>query len=294
MHHLLSIDPGFDTSHLPYHADSGNGHRFDADAARAQFFSSALGSVRQVPGVVSAGLTSQLPLSSDFDVYGVEVTRKYPRGDGAFRYAVTPGYIETMHIPLRRGRLFNDHDIVGAPVVVFINETLAASRFPNAGPIGQHVRMGLDVDHPDRPWATVIGVVGNVKQQSLAAADEDAFYIPTTQWPWSTTCNLSSSAPMATPHRSPHPSATRSGPIDKDQPVIRLATMDSLLATTAAERRFVLSSSSSSASPRSSSPPSASTVSSPAVLPSANANSESAPPSAHHAATSSLWFFVRE
>ncbi|MGD0446387.1 MAG: ABC transporter permease [Edaphobacter sp.] len=241
MHHLLSIDPGFDTSHLLTMQIQETGRRFDADAARAQFFSSALESVRQIPGVVSAGLTSQLPLSSDFDVYGVEVQRENnPRGDGAFRYAVTPGYIETMHIPLRRGRLFNDHDIVGAPTVVLINEALAASRFPNQDPIGQHVRMGLDVDHPDRPWATVIGVVGNVKQQSLAAADEDAFYIPTTQWPW--VDNVQSLVVRTHGDAASLAPSVRNGiwSIDKDQPVIRVATMGSLLATTAAERRFVL------------------------------------------------------
>ena len=135
MHHLLSIDPGFDTSHLLTMQIQETGHRFDADAARAQFFSSALESVRQVPGIVSAGLTSQLPLSSDFDVYGVEVQRENnPRGDGAFRYAVTPGYIETMHIPLRRGRLFNDHDIVGAPAVARHQRDLSRQPLSQSGP----------------------------------------------------------------------------------------------------------------------------------------------------------------
>jgi putative ABC transport system permease protein len=241
MHHLLSIDPGFDTSHLLTMQIQETGHRFDTDAARAQFFARALESVRQVPGVVSAGLTAQLPLTSDYDAYGVEVERENnPRGAAALRYAVTPGYIETMHIPLRRGRLFNDHDIAGAPTAVLVNESFAASRFPHQDPIGQHMRMGPDMGRADRPWATIVGVVGNVKQHSLATADEDAFYIPSTQWPgFDTVQSLvvrthGDAASIAPSVRSAIWS------IDKDQPVVRVATMDTLLATTAAGLRFVL------------------------------------------------------
>ena len=241
MRHLLSIDPGFDASHLLTMQIQETGRRFDTDATRAQFFARALDSVRQVPGVVSAGLTTQLPLTSDYDTYGVEVERENnPRGDAALRYAVTPGYIETMHIPLRRGRLFNDHDIAGAPTAVLITESFAASRFPHQDPIGQHMRMGPDMGHADRPWATIVGVVGNVKQQSLAATEEDAFYIPSIQWPWFDTVQSlvvrtqGDAASLAPSVRS------AIWAIDKDQPVVRVATMDNLLATTAAERRFVL------------------------------------------------------
>ena len=241
MHHLLSIDPGFDTSHLLTMQIQETGRRFSTDAVRAQFFARVLDSVRQVPGVVSAGLTEQLPLSNDYESYGVEVEHENnPRGDSALRYAVTPGYLETMHIPLRRGRLFNDHDIAGAPSAVLINESFAASRFPHQDPIGQHMRMGPDMGHADRPWATIVGIVGNVKQQSLAAADEDAFYIPSTQWSWFDTVQSlvvrtqGDAASLAPSVRS------AIWAIDKDQPVVRVATMDNLLATTAAERRFVL------------------------------------------------------
>lgn len=90
-----------------------------------------------------------------------------PRGDSALRYAVTPGYIETMRIPLRRGRLLNEHDTAGAPVAVLINELLAGHRFPSRDPVGQHIRMGPDAGHADRPWATIVGVLGNVKQNHL-------------------------------------------------------------------------------------------------------------------------------
>jgi hypothetical protein len=55
---------------------------------------------------------------------------------------------------------------------------------PAQDPIGQHVRMGPDIGRVDRPWATIVGVVGNVKQESLAIMHQDAFYITTAQWAW--------------------------------------------------------------------------------------------------------------
>jgi putative ABC transport system permease protein len=241
MQRLFSVDPGFDASHLLTMQVQESGHRFDTDAARLRFFAQALDRVRQVPGVVSAGFTTQLPLSGDYDLYGLQVERENkPQGNGAFRYAVTPGYIETMHIPLRRGRLLNDRDVAGAPVAVLIDESLAKRRFPGQDPIGQRVRMGPDIGHADRPWAIIVGVVGNVKQGSLAVGDDDAFYISTAQW---TGADSAQSLVVRT-----RGDAAALAPvirdaiwsIDKDQPIVRVATMDNLLAASEAERHFVL------------------------------------------------------
>jgi predicted permease len=185
MQHLFAVDPGFDASHLLTMQVQASGHRFDSDAAGLQFFTEALERVRRVPGVVSAGLTAELPLSGEADVYGVEFEGENNSiAESALRYAVSPGYIETMHIPLRRGRLLNEHDGPGAPAVVLISEAFAKRKFPGRDPIGQRVRVGLDAGHADKPWATIVGVLGNVKQQSLAMGDSDAFYISNAHWAW--------------------------------------------------------------------------------------------------------------
>ncbi len=241
MRHLLSVDPGFDPSNLLTMQVQESGHRFNTDAARTQFFAEALEAVRRVPQVESAGMTSQLPLSDDYDVYGVEAERENnPRGDPALRYAVTPGFVETMRIPLRRGRMLNEHDDKGAPPAVLVNESFARHRFPGLDPLGQHIRMGPDEGHADRPWATIVGVVGNSKQDSLAVADVDAFYIPTTQWNWaddvlSLVVRTKGDATALAP-------AIRNAiwSIDKDQPIVRVATMENLVEVSAAQRRFVL------------------------------------------------------
>jgi len=237
---LFAVDPGFDGSHLLTMQVQESGHYYDSDANRVQFFKNALEAVREVPGVVAADFTSQLPLSGDYDVYGVQFEGDNTAEEGGFRYAVTPGYIETMRIPLRRGRMLNERDTTGAPTAVLISESFAKRKFGSQDPIGKRVRMGPDVGQADKPWATIVGVVGDVKQQSLAVGAEDAFYVPTTQWPWadevlSLVVRTQGDAAALAP-------AIRAAiwSVDKDQPIVRVAIMESLLARSEAQRRFTL------------------------------------------------------
>jgi putative ABC transport system permease protein len=241
MQHLFSVDTGFHASGLLTMQVQQSGHPLDRDAASLRFFTQALEQVRQVPGVLSAGFTAQLPLSGDRDIYGVEVEGKNnPNGDPALRYAVLPGYVETMQIPLRRGRLLNEHDTAGAPVAVLISESLADREFPGVDPLGRRVRVGLDAGHEDKPWATVVGVVGNVKQESLAIGDEDAFYINTSQWAWVDTAESlvvrihGDAAALAPAIRDAIWS------VNRNQPITQVTTMDSVIAASESDRHFVL------------------------------------------------------
>ena len=238
---LFAIDPGFYPIHVLTMQVQETGHRFDADSAKAQFFSNALDAVRQLPGVTAAAFTSQLPLSGDFESYGIQfATDTSGDGDNGFRYAVSPSYFETMRIPLRRGRLLNDHDVAGGPQAVLISESLAKRKFPNQDPLGQRVRIGPDIGRPDRPWGTIVGVVGDVRQGSLALSDSDAFYTSSTQWSW--VDNVQSLVVRTTGDAAALAPAIRKAiwSVDKDQPIVRVATMDSLVTKSESQRRFVL------------------------------------------------------
>jgi len=239
---LFAVAPGFDPSHLLTMQVQESGHRFDDDTTKYRFFAQALEAVRQVPGVKAAAFTSQLPMSGDVDGYGIHLENDTnPNGDSAgFRYAVTPGYFEAMDIPLRRGRLLDEHDMVGGPVAVLISESLARRKFPGRDPIGQRVRMGPDIGSAERPWDTIVGVVGDVRQMSLAVSEADAVYITTTHWAW--VDQVQSLVIRAHGDPAALAPAIRKAiwSVDKDQPIVRVATMDRLLASTAAERRFAL------------------------------------------------------
>ena len=113
---LFAVDPGFAPAQLLTMQVQTSGSKFTDDDATYRFFSQALDEVRRVPGVSAAAFTSQLPLSGDGDLYGAHFESSTTgRNEGAvFRYAVSPGYFETMRIPLRRGRLLDASDKAGS------------------------------------------------------------------------------------------------------------------------------------------------------------------------------------
>lgn len=238
---LFAIDPGFNKSQLLTMQVQASGTRFD-DGTTRRFFARSLEEVRGLPDVSAAAFTSQLPLSGDLDDgYGVRfesnVTDNPEENRGAFRYAVSPGYLETMGIPLRSGRLLNAHDTANTPPVVVISESLAKSKFQDQDPIGQRLRLGAG----DGPWSTIVGVVGDVKQTSLAVSQTNAVYMTNDQWSlfvdralWLVVRTRGESAELAPAIRQAIWS------VDKDQPIVRVATMDQRLASSAAERRFAL------------------------------------------------------
>lgn len=238
---LFAIEAGFDPSRMLTMQVQTSGRRYDADSTTYRFFEQALEAARRVPGVTGAALTSQLPLSGDMDVYGVHVDPPPPDDPGepaevggTFRYAVSAGYFETMRIPLRRGRLLDDGDRAESPLVAVISESLARRRLQGRDPIGQRLRVGTG------PLYTVVGVVGDVRQMSLALSESDAVYVTAAQWRFADNV-------MSLVVRARDDAATLTAPlreaiwsVDKDQPVVRVATMNDLLTASAAERRFAL------------------------------------------------------
>ena len=238
---IFAVSPGFDPSHVLTMQVQEAGHRLESDADRDRFFRQAAEAVRHVPGVASAAFTSQLPLSGDSFTYGVEF-EAHPDGsfEPAFWYGVSPEYFTAMHIPLLRGRLLNEGDRPGTPVAVVISESLAERRFPGRDAIGQRIRIGPDIGHADRPWGVIVGVVGDVKQTSLALSEPDAVYVARSQWAW--VDNAQSLVVRASGNAASLAPAVRAAiwSVDKDQPIVRVATMDELVAASESQRHFAL------------------------------------------------------
>jgi putative ABC transport system permease protein len=233
---LFAIDPGFAASHVLTMQVQTAGRKFDK-ATTDRFFERSLEAVRALPGVEAAAYTSQLPLSGDDDEYGAHFEFDKPTaGYNVFRYAVSPGYFETLRIPLERGRLLDKRDSADRPRAVVISEALARRKFANRDPIGQRVHIGPT----DQPWYTIVGVVGDIKQASLAASQPDAVYITPAQ-SWFVDSALSLVVRASADRRTMTPAIKQAvWSIDKDQPIVRVATMDELVARTAADRRFAL------------------------------------------------------
>jgi putative ABC transport system permease protein len=236
---LFAVSVGFDPANLLTLQVYTSGQQFTNDSTTYRFFSRALEAVREIPGVTSVALTSQLPLSGDRDLYGVRFGPSSPDDEGesregTFRYAVSPGYFETMGIPLRRGRLLDEQDRAGATPVALISESMARRRLPGLDPIGRSLQIGDGVAY------TVAGVVGDIKQMSLALNESEAVYVTASQWRFAD--NTMSLVIRARGDAASLAPQVRQAvwSVDKDQPIVRVAMMEDLLAASAAERRFAL------------------------------------------------------
>jgi putative ABC transport system permease protein len=235
---LFSIPPGFDSSSTVVFQISTTGLE-RGDAPTHRFFDQALAAIRDVPGVRSVTATSQLPLSGDIDMYGVTLDEA-GRGAGvdgaAYRYAVSPGYLEAMGISHLRGRGLERQDVDGTTRVAVLSESLANRLFADEDPIGQRFHLGAITDEA----YAIVGVAGDVKQESLGTGQTDAVYVASPQWHWAdrlrwVVVRASSEPELLVP-------AIRSAirRVDGNQPIVRVQTMEALVAQSEAQRRFVL------------------------------------------------------
>jgi predicted permease len=139
----------------------------------------------RVPGVEAAGGVSSLPLSNMMAWGPITVEGRTVPASERFinvdQRVVAGEYLRAMEIPLRRGRLFTDQDVPAAPRVVLADERMAQTLWPNEDPIGKRIRMGGIDARDDAPWITVVGVVGNVKQDALEADSRMALYMAQAQ-----------------------------------------------------------------------------------------------------------------
>jgi putative ABC transport system permease protein len=144
-----------------------------------------------------------------------------------------------MGIPVVTGRTFTDADIAPGRPVVIVTDRVARQLWPNRDPVGQRLKLGFG--RPEaQPWATVVGVVGDVKQTALSDADQPSVYMPLAQAPHPVLLSAmtfvveSDSNPetlAATIRR-----AVRG--VDPNLPVSRIGPVDDLIALSVSEPRF--------------------------------------------------------
>ena len=147
------------------------------------FFKELLERVGALPGVQAAGAISRLPLAgggrgTSLTVEGFPVI---PVGQApSVNYCViTPNYFHAMGIPILIGRDFTDADARDSMKVTIIDESVAREYWPNESPLGKRVRFGAPEDN--KPWNTVVGVVGAVKHKSLNLERTKTAYLPHAQ-----------------------------------------------------------------------------------------------------------------
>ena len=147
-----------------------------------RFYRQATDSVAQIPGVRAVGAVRVLPLARSIGDWSIKIEgRPYvpeenPNGD---YQGVTPGYFQAMGLKLIRGRFLTDADREDSMPAVVINDTMAARYWPNQDVIGRQFMMGTD----DKPWLTIVGVVGTVRHNAVVEEPRAEMYVAHAQLP---------------------------------------------------------------------------------------------------------------
>jgi len=176
---LLHLDPGFREDHVLTATLSLPQARYKTDDQTIQFYERLVTSLNQLPGVQSAGAGSDLPWTGyDENDGGFTIEGKKPPAHEDFHaryHMATPGYFSAMGIPLLEGRSFTQADKKGAPWVLIINQAMAKKYWPGEDVIGKRVSFA-DNPKKDDDWMTIVGVVGDVKDEPSNASAEPAFW----------------------------------------------------------------------------------------------------------------------
>jgi predicted permease len=191
---LSQVDPGFRPEGVVTASVALPGAKYAKPADWRQFMNRALPAVRSIPGVISAGATDVIPLGGDHDD-SVILAEGYQMKPGEslvspLNMSVTPGYFETMGIPIVRGRSFEERDNESGTRAVIVDERLAQHFWPDRDPLGRRMYQ------PDDPkdflktdehtaWLTVVGVARMLRYENLdgSGAAVGAYYFPMAQSP---------------------------------------------------------------------------------------------------------------
>jgi predicted permease len=241
---LVQVDAGFDRSRMVTFGVVLPGARYDV-AARLPFYRQLTDRLRQLPGVQAVSVMTGLPPlrpvnanDTDFEHITQETSGAPPENVDYWQF-VSHEYVATMGIPVVRGRDFSAADVNGAPVVL-VNEALATKFFRDLDPLGRRLRVGFN---PTRPWATIVGVLKDVKQRGVAAEAGTELYVLADQGPL-----LSGSAPASLNvvlRTAAEPAALAASirrivrEADASLPLVRYRSMDEVFADALARPRFL-------------------------------------------------------
>jgi putative ABC transport system permease protein len=239
-----NVDPGFQVHNLLEVNFSLIGAKYDDDNAVVRAQTEVLERIGRVPGVDSVALVSTPPLAGRFgglDQAGLVIQDRRvpdPEVPSVDRYIVSPGYFRAMEIPLLHGRWFTEVDASGNNQVAIIGEMTARQIFPGEDPLGKRIQLGGR--HEDKPWATIVGIVGDVHQYGLDAPTTPQAYLLYSQSAFNYATVLAVRSNMAQAALTRAIEEQIRG-VDKNTLVFNPTWMTEILANSLMQRRFTMS-----------------------------------------------------
>lgn len=175
---LLTVDPGMrqhgiTLARIGFHDSQVPRDRY------AEFQRTLLEEVRSAPGILNVATTTMLPLLGGAWSHGVRTGSS--EGSSMFTW-VSPGYFQTMRIPLRKGRELNQDDTGASPRVAVVNQTFVNKFLGAANPIGQTLRTSPEPNYPSTVYE-IVGVIADTKYNDLRGETPPMAFGPASQYP---------------------------------------------------------------------------------------------------------------
>jgi predicted permease len=233
---LQRVEPGFQPDGIFTAQLVLPPQRYDRERLVA-FYESLYQRLAALPGSTSAALTDRVPLTGGQTPAPVAVMgRPLPpmsERPHANRHLVSPKYFQTLGIPLRAGRDFDERDSARVPHVVIVNETFARRHFAGEDPIGRTLITGMG-----QMPSQIIGIVADVRSTNLNSPPEADYFLPALQRPETFTNILIRTTATPIAMASAVREALRS--VDPDLPLLQPQTLSTRIAQTVADRRLAL------------------------------------------------------
>ncbi len=234
---LQSVSPGFNPQNVLSAQLTLPLARYKEDRQQIAFFDQVLGRIRTLPGARMVSAVATLPLSGNsaslsFNIEGRPEARP-GKADSAGYLVIGPDYLQTMGIPLIRGRDLSLGDTPTTRRVALINQTFARRYFPGQDPIGKRLTTS---DLKEGKWALIVGVVGDIKHEKLEDKPRPEIYLPYTQAMWPTMSILVRTA--TAPESLTAALRAQVAAVDPDQPVGMIRTMEQVVSESIAQPRF--------------------------------------------------------
>jgi putative ABC transport system permease protein len=236
---VLETDPGFQPEHVLTASLNLPGLQYKSDAQIRSFYQRLMERLRQLPGVQTAGGSTDLPLNAGWNhLFTPEEYHPTPGANMNFcNHSVILGqYLQTMGVPLLRGRFFTEQDNDRSTRVLIVSESLARRYWANGNAIGKRLKWG-PAESKD-VWLTIVGIVGDVKQGALEVETTPHTYEPFLQ----NTVSSLNVAILASGDPANLASALRSTvwAVDPQLAVAQLQTMGQVISQSTTPRRFNL------------------------------------------------------
>jgi putative ABC transport system permease protein len=229
---LEKVSPGFDATNVLTARTFLPVTTYPRASDRITFYRAALQRLQAMPGVTAAALSTALPvLENHLTPVRFEGQRDAELGQRPIVLieSISPDYGKALGVPLLAGRPFNDFDDAQSAPVVMVNAAAARKYWPNENAVGKRVWVGT------QPPASVVGVLGDLKNQSMADAPQPEVFLSYPQFA-SATLYLSVRT-VAEPHGFASAVRTQILAVNPDQPITDVQTMDERLATSNAQAR---------------------------------------------------------